>query len=53
MMKVRVMEMFESEIKIWNVLDQKVEQIVGGGGGCGKGIYDKLYFEILVLLFAL
>lgn len=53
MMKVRVMEMSESETKTWKVSDQKVEQTVGGGGGCGKGTHDKSYFEILVLPFAL
>lgn len=38
-----------SEIKTWNISDQKVEQTVESGSGCGKGTCDKSYFEIPML----
>lgn len=47
------METSDSKIETWKVSGQKVEQIVEGGGGCGKATHDKSYFEILVLAFEL
>lgn len=35
------METSDSEIETWKVSGQKVEQIVEGGGGCGKAAHDK------------
>lgn len=40
--------MYDNEIETWKVSDQKVKQIVEGGGGCGKGTHDKSFIKILV-----